>query len=306
MFSSVTVFRNKEGQEIAAMLDRIGGDIEDHGRELAEFLKDILLCKSYPKNGPFAQGMGCLAAQVITYFRNRYGGNISLVPVPVPLSRNWPWECIYMVLEEEGAARPIVEVRFPGRAAPHFRGTAVEVVEWINMIEKGFLDKERAVVRVAAPYAAIDFDDRYPYLRSVEDKLDSERGQGSAMSKAMWDEFSNMHLDDRYIDPTIIACIGEEDDLELRIRQASDFAWVPSDILWFDGMRIVFWAVKWDHSLWNKHNASFTELPVREIILKRIGEDPVDLESRGPLEYRSDRLYTLFNATAQRDGYEVP
>ena len=48
-----------------------------HGAELANFLKGIKLGNGIadnPKMGKFANGMGCLAAQLVTHFKKSVGG----------------------------------------------------------------------------------------------------------------------------------------------------------------------------------------------------------------------------------------
>ncbi len=45
-----------------------------HGRELAEFLKDFTIVNGYgEKQAKLANGMGCLAAQVVAHFKDSVG-----------------------------------------------------------------------------------------------------------------------------------------------------------------------------------------------------------------------------------------
>lgn len=78
---SVTVFKDEHGIQIAAMYRRDDGHLEVHGLELATFLKGITI--GHPPNPPgkqrLADGMGCLAAQVVAHFKTGYGG-IYLLP----------------------------------------------------------------------------------------------------------------------------------------------------------------------------------------------------------------------------------
>lgn len=185
-----------------------------------------------------------------------------------------------------------------------FKGTAEEMLEWIDLVNKGFIDKDHAVLRVATQRRAGDFGDRFPYLFFEEDRLLKKKGQtgakmlyGREMSKSIQSHSNYGGKPQEGTD--IIACVGEKDNMVKRINQARRFAAVP----WINQVRvIVFWAEKWDESLWKKYEHFFQSLVV---ILKWVGEDPIHVRSGKPLEFRHDRLYPLFNATAQHDGYEV-
>ena len=74
---SLTVFMNGE-QEIAVMYRQYDGHPSSHGEELKEFLKDIQVVNGMSGDRTkVANGMGCLAAQIVAYFKEE-PGNIYL------------------------------------------------------------------------------------------------------------------------------------------------------------------------------------------------------------------------------------
>jgi hypothetical protein len=124
--------------------------------------------------------------------------------------------------------------------------------------------------------------------------------QGTEMSKVVQQALSGVHLNDPRKDPAIIACIGEEDDLELRIQQASDFAWVPS-CFWGDRVTIIFWAAKWDDLGWKAlAKDGYLFRPFMDVTLKLVGEDPIDPSVRA-----EQHMYDNFFNSSTHDGYKV-
>lgn len=74
---SLTKFQQEDGKEIVVMYRQYDGYPEGHGRELAEFLSPMRICNGFgsgEKAGEWANGMGCLAAQVVAHFKTEIGG----------------------------------------------------------------------------------------------------------------------------------------------------------------------------------------------------------------------------------------
>lgn len=70
---SLTVFKDG-AKEIAVMYRQFDGYITGHGLELAEFLKPMRLVNGFgstDRAGTVANGMGCLAAQIIAHFKGK-------------------------------------------------------------------------------------------------------------------------------------------------------------------------------------------------------------------------------------------
>ena len=75
-------YKDKNGKTIKAsdvlinMYRQYDGYLEGHGMELAEFLKDIHIVNglTYNENRKIANGAGCLAAQIVTHFKEEPGG----------------------------------------------------------------------------------------------------------------------------------------------------------------------------------------------------------------------------------------
>ena len=72
----LTVLKDTEGQEIVVLYRQFDGYIEGHGKELAKFCKDMKIVNgmSGDDQKPFANGMSCLAAQIIAHFKKEAGG----------------------------------------------------------------------------------------------------------------------------------------------------------------------------------------------------------------------------------------
>lgn len=67
---SLTVVQ-EDGKDICVMYRQYDGYPEAHGKELADFLRPIHIGNGFqePLPGTFANGLGCLAAQIITHFK---------------------------------------------------------------------------------------------------------------------------------------------------------------------------------------------------------------------------------------------
>lgn len=78
---SLTHFINEQGQDIVTMYRQYDGYIEGHGLDLANFLAPFYMTNgiSMGDDRKTANGMGCLAAQVIAEFKDGVG-NIYLEP----------------------------------------------------------------------------------------------------------------------------------------------------------------------------------------------------------------------------------
>lgn len=65
----------KNEKPFLCMYRQFDGYKEGHGKELATFLAPITLLNGFggQKAGEFANGMGCLAAQMVTYFKGPHG-----------------------------------------------------------------------------------------------------------------------------------------------------------------------------------------------------------------------------------------
>lgn len=130
------VYREFEGDDpnsdkpLVCMYRQFDGYREGHGLELAEFLKPIQLINGIPVgatpgNGVrWANGMGCLAAQMIAHFKKDVGGFYLNTPDPIANAEGWQ-EYEYHVYPDR------VEVS-TGGAKPEllFTGTWREFYNW--------------------------------------------------------------------------------------------------------------------------------------------------------------------------------
>lgn len=72
----LTVMCDEGGDEIAVLYRQMDGYPEGHGEELEEFLNGITLVNGISSNNPekIANGMDCLAAQIVAHFKQGAGG----------------------------------------------------------------------------------------------------------------------------------------------------------------------------------------------------------------------------------------
>lgn len=72
---SITVFMDEAKKEILVMYRHSDGYPTGHGKDLAEFLKDITLVNGimWGDTRKVANGMNCLAAQVVGHFKDSPG-----------------------------------------------------------------------------------------------------------------------------------------------------------------------------------------------------------------------------------------
>ena len=74
---SLTVLQDNDGQEIAVLYRQMDGYPEGHGAELARYLKPFRVVNGFglgDTKGKAANGMPCLAAQLIAKFKRDIGG----------------------------------------------------------------------------------------------------------------------------------------------------------------------------------------------------------------------------------------
>ena len=101
---SLTVLEMEDGTEIAVMYRQYDGYPEGHGQELKEFLAGFEIVNGFGcgDDQPIKQanGMDCLAAQIIAHFKTDIG-NIYLMPAG---TRDAGEEYIYTVKPSNGRA----------------------------------------------------------------------------------------------------------------------------------------------------------------------------------------------------------
>jgi len=116
---SLTVFKNENGKEIAVLYRQFDGYPEEHGKELADFLanKKIVNGINPSKNErqKIFNGMGCLTASVVSYFKKEVG-NFYLHSAG---TRNCGEDYIYIVTGKIGEEAKIKVLYFDGYASEY-------------------------------------------------------------------------------------------------------------------------------------------------------------------------------------------
>jgi len=116
---------------IICMYRQYDGYLTGHGKELAEFLQDCTVVNGYNTLTPdrSANGMSCLAAQLVAYFKDGIG-NIYLYPTS---TKDIGEEFIYTISLTDNQI--YIEVKNVWRDKIIFIGTPTELIETINTKE---------------------------------------------------------------------------------------------------------------------------------------------------------------------------
>ena len=102
----LTVMENNQGEEIVVMYRQMDGYPDGHGAELEKFLDGMVITNGISSlKGKTANGMDCLAAQIIAHFKVDVG-NFYLYPAG---TRGWGEEYIYHVRLNRVKMIPTVE-----------------------------------------------------------------------------------------------------------------------------------------------------------------------------------------------------
>ena len=90
-------------QNILCMYRQYDGYLSGHGAELAEFLQDFTVVNGYNSGTPkrAANGMGCLAAQLIAHFKDGIGN----IYIHEPNDSDCGEEYTYTIYEKDGKVR---------------------------------------------------------------------------------------------------------------------------------------------------------------------------------------------------------
>ena len=94
---------SEKKQNILCMYRQFDGYLSGHGAELAEFLQDFTVVNGYNSGTPkrSANGMGCLAAQLIAHFKDDIGN----IYIHEPNDSDCGEEYTYTIYEQDGKVR---------------------------------------------------------------------------------------------------------------------------------------------------------------------------------------------------------
>ena len=122
---SLTIFTDDDGVEIGVMYRQMDGYPEGHGRDLAKMLSGIRMVNGLPIDKPekLANGMSCLAAQIVAHFKEGPGG-IYLYPAG---TRDCGEDYLYFVTGKEGE-EPQIKIR--DRNNTLYKGPASVFESW--------------------------------------------------------------------------------------------------------------------------------------------------------------------------------
>ena len=125
---SLTVFSEDDGFEIGVIYRQFDGYPEGHGKELAKMLSGITMVSGLPIEKPvkLANGMSCLAAQVVAHFKEGAGG-IYLCPAG---TRRCGEEYTYFVTGKDGE-EPQIEISDKNEVL--YKGPASDYERWLTI-----------------------------------------------------------------------------------------------------------------------------------------------------------------------------
>lgn len=132
---SLTVIKDGR-KEICTLYRQMDGYPEGHGKELSEFLSGFRVVNGYSSmdTDKVANGISCLAAQVIAHFKDGVG-MFYLYP---PGSRDMDEEYIYVVDVVNGNVRLVIKEVVCGAevSKPLVTGSPECVLAWIRTLEE--------------------------------------------------------------------------------------------------------------------------------------------------------------------------
>lgn len=129
---SLTYIKDQyEDNNIICMYRQYDGYLTGHGKELAEFLQDFTVVNGYSIDTPArsANGVSCLAAQLVAHFKNGIG-NIYLYPTN---TSDVGEEFIYTISLINNQI--YITLKDVWRDKTIFNGTPAELIEKINTKE---------------------------------------------------------------------------------------------------------------------------------------------------------------------------
>ena len=131
---SLTVFMDDDHKEIAVMYKHSDGYPEDYGKDLAEFIKDIEITNgiSYLDTQRTANGMECLAAQIVSHFKKNNPSGIYLYAAK---TRNMDEEYIYIIKKGSGKypkMEVLSDLHNPKKPVTIFCGTGLGFLNFIK------------------------------------------------------------------------------------------------------------------------------------------------------------------------------
>lgn len=105
---SLTIILDENALEICVLYRQYDGYPTGHGTELKEFLKGFTVVNGYGSDDltKTANGMGCLAAQLVAHFKSGIGG-FYLYPAD---TRDCGEEYVYTVYKKSAGRRPPAEL----------------------------------------------------------------------------------------------------------------------------------------------------------------------------------------------------
>ena len=120
---------NEKRRPTACMYRQYDGYLEGHGIELAEFLAPFTIVNGFGSNdkSKVANGMDCLAAQMIAHFKDGIGDIYLMHPDTTDVGEEYIYE-----IEESGNDKQLAITVTDGDQAVIFKGTVQGLIKTIT------------------------------------------------------------------------------------------------------------------------------------------------------------------------------
>lgn len=121
---------------IACIYRQMDGYPSVHGKELAEFLKNIEIVNGFVLNmaaGSHANGIECLAAQTVAYLKDEYG--IGMIYLQTPNRTPTLVDYAYKIFASVEKQITIEVYRVGSKNKLIFKGDPSQMLEWIENLE---------------------------------------------------------------------------------------------------------------------------------------------------------------------------
>ena len=129
---SLTTFNDEwDNKEIVVLYRQYDGYPQGHGKELFEFLDGTTVGNGINADSPpkFANGMGCLAAQIVSHFKGDKAGDFYLY---APGTRDVGEQYIYSIYFTEKTL--MIKISNMYNDDESFDGTIDEFGKWLNIV----------------------------------------------------------------------------------------------------------------------------------------------------------------------------
>ena len=118
---SLTIIKDEDGEVLVKLYGQYDGDQYSYGKDLALFLNDIILVNGikYKDTRKIANGMECLAAQIVAHFK--------IEPGNFYISNSNSEDYVYTVYYDN-----VLKIEVESMGSVIFNGNTNDYLEWVK------------------------------------------------------------------------------------------------------------------------------------------------------------------------------